>query len=94
MKNKDNNLDNEEQELLDSFENGEWEVAEDSEEIKKVLFQASENMMKKNKKITLRVTDYDLTKLKSRSLETGIPYQTILNALIHQYVQGDISIRL
>jgi len=37
-------------------------------------------------KISLRVPKRDLARLKSRALQDGIPYQTLINALIHRYV--------
>jgi hypothetical protein len=37
-------------------------------------------------KISLRVSRQDLARLKSRALQEGIPYQTLINALIHRYV--------
>ena len=37
-------------------------------------------------KISLRIPKQDLVRLKSRALEEGIPYQTLINALIHRYV--------
>jgi hypothetical protein len=37
-------------------------------------------------KISLRVPKRDLVRLKSRALQEGIPYQTLINALIHRYV--------
>ncbi len=37
-------------------------------------------------KISLRVLKRDLVKLKSRALQEGIPYQTLINALIHRHV--------
>ena len=37
-------------------------------------------------KISLRVPQGDLTRLKSRALREGIPYQTLINSLIHKYV--------
>ena len=37
-------------------------------------------------KISLRVPRGDLSRLKSRALQEGIPYQTLINALIHKYV--------
>ncbi len=37
-------------------------------------------------KISLRVPKRDLTRLKSRALQEGIPYQTLINALIYRYV--------
>ena len=37
-------------------------------------------------KISLRIPKRDLTHLKSRALQEGIPYQTLINAVIHRYV--------
>ena len=37
-------------------------------------------------KISLRIPRGDLSRLKSRALQEGIPYQTLINALIHKYV--------
>jgi predicted DNA binding CopG/RHH family protein len=37
-------------------------------------------------KISLRIPKQDLARLKSRALQEGIPYQTLINALIHRYV--------
>ena len=39
-------------------------------------------------KISLRAPKRDLTRLKSRALQEGIPYQTLINALIHKYVMA------
>ena len=37
-------------------------------------------------KVSLRVPRGDLTRLKSKALQEGIPYQTLINSLIHKYV--------
>jgi predicted DNA binding CopG/RHH family protein len=37
-------------------------------------------------KISLRIPKQDLARLKSRALQEGIPYQSLINALIHRYV--------
>ena len=37
-------------------------------------------------RISLRVSKRDLVRLKSRALQEGVPYQTLINALIHRYV--------
>ena len=36
-------------------------------------------------KITIRVPQADLARLKAKALREGIPYQTAINALIHKY---------
>ena len=37
-------------------------------------------------KISLRIPKQDLARLKSRALQEGVPYQALINALIHRYV--------
>jgi predicted DNA binding CopG/RHH family protein len=35
-------------------------------------------------KISLRVPETDLLRLKARAMREGIPYQTLINAILHQ----------
>jgi predicted DNA binding CopG/RHH family protein len=39
-------------------------------------------------KVSLRIPRGDLTRLKSRALQEGIPYQTLINSIIHKYVSS------
>ncbi len=39
-------------------------------------------------KVSLRIPKGDLVRLKSRALQEGIPYQTLINSIIHKYVSG------
>lgn len=49
---------------------------------------ARATMADERAKISLRIPKCDLVRLKSRALQEGIPYQTLINALIHRYVSG------
>ena len=40
----------------------------------------------KRKAINIKVLESDLEKLKSKALQEGMPYQTLLNSVIHKYV--------
>ena len=40
------------------------------------------------KPITTRLSVHDLSKLKVRAMQLGIPYQTLLASIVHQYVEG------
>ncbi|MEE9905797.1 MAG: hypothetical protein K4305_10310 [Chlorobium sp.] len=40
------------------------------------------------KRINIRISESDLNRLKAKSLEEGIPYQTLVSSLIHRYVSG------
>lgn len=43
--------------------------------------------MAKNKSITIRISEIDLTKLKIKAAEEGIPYQTLISSSLHKLVR-------
>lgn len=49
---------------------------------------ARATMDEQREKISLHVPRTDLVKLKSRALQEGVPYHTLINSLIHKYVSG------
>ena len=81
-------LDNEEQELLRSLESGEWESVDNvKNEIKKHQ-EAAKNTLRKDKRINIRLSSNDLESLKTNAVEMGMPYQTLVSSVLHQYVTG------
>jgi predicted DNA binding CopG/RHH family protein len=49
---------------------------------------------KKTKNINLRLKESELKAIKAKSARVGLPYQTLITTLIHQYLQGKIHITL
>lgn len=47
---------------------------------------ARATMNDEREKITLRISRHDLGRLKSRAQQEGVPYQTLINAIIHKFV--------
>ena len=45
---------------------------------------------KKNKAISLRLSEFDLNKLKEKAKNDGIPYQTLINTILHKYVTNQL----
>lgn len=88
------NLINEEKELLEEFERGEWKEVDNVEEEKKKAVMYAKNTLNKLKNINIRVSLRDLQKLKARAVEQGLPYQSILSALLHQYAEKKIKLVL
>jgi len=87
-------LDDEERQLIKDIENDVFvPVPNQKEEIKKLRLYA-ENYLKKDKRITLRVAKKDLEKIQEKAIESGIPYQTLINSLIRQYANGRININV
>ena len=77
-----------EQEILDSFERGEWRpVRNQKGEIAR--FQAmAEATLLKNRRVNIRISSRDLEGLQARAAEEGVPYQTLMASVLHKYVSG------
>jgi len=57
---------------------------------RKVALQAAgrATMNPRKRPITARLSELDLARLKARALALGVPYQTLLSSIVHQYVEG------
>jgi predicted DNA binding CopG/RHH family protein len=84
----------EEQEIFQAFEKGELKPVANSEEKKKELIEAARRTRGKTKRISIRLSERDLEILKSKADETGIPYQTLIGSLVHQYASGRLAIQI
>ena len=81
-------LDEEEKDILESYERGEWmPVKNPKAEIKK-LRQYARNTLQKNKRINIRISSKDLDQVQVIAVQEGIPYQTLISSIIHKYVTG------
>lgn len=81
-------IDNEEQEILEAFEQGKLTPIADKEaEMQKHQRYAAETF-KKDKRINIRISSRDLDALRKRALREGIPYQTLVTSILHKYVDG------
>ena len=80
-----------ERQLEKEVESGEWKAVPNlAEEIKKYQKYAS-NTLSKNKKINIRITDWDYEKIKVKAVGEGLPYQTLISSIIHKYVTGQLK---
>jgi len=48
------------------------------------------NAANKTKNINIRISTYDIEKVKQLSTEEGIPYQTLISSVIHKYITGKL----
>lgn len=89
-------LDDYEKEIEQSIARDEWTPVDNPEEMKRLFQEAAvkHKELQKAKKITIRVNQADLIKLKAKANRKNIPYQTLLSALIRDFVEGDYSIHL
>lgn len=57
----------------------------------KELRQAAVDVLKKVNRINIRLSTQDLERIKEKAAEAGIPYQTLIGAILHQYASDRIS---
>ncbi len=81
-------LDKDEKGLLQSIENDEWvSIKNKKREINKYS-EIAKNTLKKDKRINIRISNYDIDAIQVKAIEEGIPYQTLISSVIHKYVSG------
>jgi predicted DNA binding CopG/RHH family protein len=83
-----------EKEIIESIENNEWQPIDNLEEEKERISQIAKNTFNKNKRINIRLTERDLTGIKVKSIEEGMPYQTLIASIIHKYINGRLTEKL
>jgi len=77
-------LDKEEKQLLEDFEKGEL-ISIGKNKIKQYQAYAVATL-NKTKNINIRLSEKDVLKLKTKAIETGIPYQTLVSSILHRFV--------
>ena len=85
-------LDEYEQDILESVENGEWESKKDIDDRLQQLQLYIKNQ--KKKAISIRVNENDIYELKKKALENSIPYQNLIQILIHQFATNKIHLNM
>ncbi len=85
-------FDTEEMAILNALENNKLIRSVDADEEIALARQAAKEYLSKSKNITIRLSLGDVTIIKNKAQETGIPYQTIISSLVHQYATGKIRL--
>lgn len=82
-------LDKEEKELLKSIENGEWRSIDNlDKEIEKARAIARATGTK-DERMNIRMNRRDMMALKTRALERGVPYQTLVSSILRRWLRGE-----
>ncbi len=82
----------EEKAIIDHVESGRAQSVDDLETETKRYAQIAKAQMNKKKAISIRLLESDLERIKAKSLSQGLPYQTLISALVHQYAIGKIKL--
>jgi len=88
---KEYKLDKEERELLKSLEKGEWISVKDKADRIKRYAQYAKDTVKKNKRISIRMSSQDYIGIQAKAMAEGLPYQTLITSIVHKYVLGTLS---
>jgi len=83
-------LDKEEAEILNAYDQGKMDLSAPSKAEKAKIKTTAENTFRKNRRVTIRLYDHDLKGIQKKAMGKGIPYQTLISGMIHQYVEGDL----
>ena len=83
-------LDEFEKDILQSVEANEWKSKNNRDTRLKEIQSYIKN--EKKKAISLRLSENDIYELKKKALENSIPYQNLVQVLIHQFVTNKIKL--
>ena len=81
-------FDEEEKDILESYERGEWRPIKNPKAEMKKLREYARNTLQKDKRINIRMSSKDLDQVQVIGSQEGIPYQTMISSIIHKYVSG------
>lgn len=77
-------LTKEEKELLESYDQDDFQVVKEKD-VKKKYKEYADNSLSKTRNINIRLSERDIRKLKEKAAHKGLPYQTMIASVLHQY---------
>src|ERR1700730_7071446 len=88
MKPHKQKLDAEEEAILTAFESGKLHSIPRLSAEKKRIQNIAKAHGIKNRRISLRMTEWDFERIQEEALREGLPYQSLLSSIIHKYLTG------
>ena len=82
-----------EQQLLDAFEQGAL-TSVATPALLNDLRQSARATGQKDQRINIRLSSGDFQAIRTRALQEGIPYQTLISSVLHKYVSGTLQERV
>jgi predicted DNA binding CopG/RHH family protein len=83
-------LDEDEQQSAKDLADGVYVLSPNQDERLKEWREAVKNT-KRKRPVTIRIADDVVGFMKIRALEEGIPYQTLVNSILHKYATGRLK---
>src|SRR5574343_2006671 len=85
-------IDANEQDILAAFEKGQLKSVATKGELAKFKAAARATAIK-DRRVNIRLSSGDLSDIQIKALEEGIPYQTLIASVLHNYVTGRLTER-
>lgn len=90
MKRYKQKLSSEEKEILEAFEHGKLRSASNLAAEKKRFQNIAKAHSLKNRRVSLRMSEWDFIRIQEEALKEGLPYQSLLSSIIHKYLTGQL----
>ena len=81
-------LETDEHELLNSYEQGEWQSVKTLREDLRQYQASAVAMLEQSGQISIALSDEDLKVIQRKARETGVPYQKLIADVVHQFAAG------
>jgi predicted DNA binding CopG/RHH family protein len=83
-------IDQEEENILEHYEKDSVKLRSPSQKEIEEIKAMARKTLRKDRRVTIRLYDHDLKGIQKKALEKGLPYQTLISSMIHQYVEGEL----
>lgn len=84
-------LDEEERVLMEAIERGDFKRDYETEERFRKMKMVVKGPVARN--VTIHMQQEDIDGMKKKAEQAGIPYQTLINSVIHRYLNGGIILK-
>ena len=83
-----NKLDSQEQELLELFEQNKLKRSKNVTSLLNIAKTSASQHIKKDARINIRLSRFDLDRIKRIAITEGLPYQTLISSILHKYTKN------
>ena len=88
---KNNYIDKEEKELMDSLNGIDITQIKNDNKNSKLLQKSAKAFVKKEEtKMNIRISSNELDKIKAQAEQEGLKYQTFIKSILHKYITGQL----
>jgi predicted DNA binding CopG/RHH family protein len=81
-------LETDEQEVLNSYEQGEWQSVKTLREDLRQYQAYAAATLAQSGQVSIALSDEDLKAIQRKALETGVPYQKLIADVVHRFATG------